>query len=184
MSFVFRGNLHCFFKWKSKKLKPSSLWSIYSMLRISIKLNHSIDITNYVKLKGILKAEGTGFFPNKINDIQRCRHWEIFKESSQQQIFRYEGKYENKIHHVKSHEYNLTLKINKWNKIKSLMQNAFLSDKNERIIKCLLIHKNINKVINQFYLIFILFVSYILSYNLKNLYVPPARKLVLRYSWE
>ena len=62
------------------------------------------------------------------------------------------------------------------------MQNAFLSDKNERIIKCLLIHKNINKVINQFYLIFILFVSYILSYNLKNLYVPPARKLVLRYS--
>ena len=35
------------------------------MLRITIKLNHNIDITNYVKLKGILKAEGTGFVKKK-----------------------------------------------------------------------------------------------------------------------
>ena len=54
-----------FFNEKAKKLKPSSLWSIYSMLRTTIKLNHDIDITNYVKLKGILKAEGTGFVKKK-----------------------------------------------------------------------------------------------------------------------
>ena len=40
---------------KAIKLKPSSLRSIYSMLRVTIKLNQNIDIANYGKLKSILK---------------------------------------------------------------------------------------------------------------------------------
>ena len=44
-----------YFNEKAKKLKPSSLWSIYSMLRVTIKLNQNIDIANYGKLKSILK---------------------------------------------------------------------------------------------------------------------------------
>ena len=43
-----------YFNEKAKKLKPS-LWSIYSMLRVTIKLNQNIDIANYGKLKSILK---------------------------------------------------------------------------------------------------------------------------------
>ena len=35
------------------------------MLRVTIKLNHNIDIANYGKLKSILKAEGLGFVPKK-----------------------------------------------------------------------------------------------------------------------
>ena len=44
-----------YFNEKTKKLKPSSLWSIYSMLRVTIKLNQNTDIVNYGKLKSILK---------------------------------------------------------------------------------------------------------------------------------
>ena len=44
-----------YFNEKAKKLKPSSLWSIYAMLRITIKLKQNIDIANYGKFKGILK---------------------------------------------------------------------------------------------------------------------------------
>ena len=54
-----------YFNEKAKKLKPSSLWSIYSMLRVTIKLNQNIDIASYGKLKSILKAEGIGFVPKK-----------------------------------------------------------------------------------------------------------------------
>ena len=43
------------FNEKARKLKLSSLWSIYSMLRVTIKLNQNIDIVNYGKLKSILK---------------------------------------------------------------------------------------------------------------------------------
>ena len=44
-----------YFNEKAKKLKPSSHWSIYSMLRVTIKLNQNIDIANYGKLKSIRK---------------------------------------------------------------------------------------------------------------------------------
>ena len=54
-----------YFDEKAKKLKPSSLWSIYSMLRVTIKLNHNIDIADYTKLRGMLKAKGAGFVSKK-----------------------------------------------------------------------------------------------------------------------
>ena len=44
-----------YFDEKAKKLEPSSLWSIYSMLRVTIKMNQISDIANYGKLKSILK---------------------------------------------------------------------------------------------------------------------------------
>ena len=47
--------LNVYFNEKAKKLKPSSLWSIYSMLRVTIKLNQNIDTANYGKLKSILR---------------------------------------------------------------------------------------------------------------------------------
>ena len=77
------------------------------MLRVTIKLNHNIDIANYGNLKGILKARAAGFVPKKSGIDQRCRYREIFKQSFEQQIFGYENKYENKIHHGESHKYNL-----------------------------------------------------------------------------
>ena len=44
-----------YFNEKAKKLEPPSLWSIYSIFRVTIKLSQNIDITNYEKLKSILK---------------------------------------------------------------------------------------------------------------------------------
>ena len=53
-SSFFEEILIVYFNEKTKNLKPS-LWSIYSMLRVTIKLNQNIDIANYGKLKSILK---------------------------------------------------------------------------------------------------------------------------------
>lgn len=48
-----------------KKYKPSSMWSIYSMLKTTINLKEGIDISKYHKLISLLKRHGTGFRSKK-----------------------------------------------------------------------------------------------------------------------
>ena len=51
----------------SKKYKPSSLWSTYSMLRNTINIQQGINIENYTKLRALLKRQSEGFQPKKTN---------------------------------------------------------------------------------------------------------------------
>lgn len=54
-----------YFNEMSKTLKPTSLWSIFSMLKTTLKLNDGIDIDKYSKLKSILKNNSKGYLPKK-----------------------------------------------------------------------------------------------------------------------
>lgn len=49
----------------SQKIKPSTLWTQYSMLRNTIYINHNVDISNYLKLRAFLKRSSDGYRPKK-----------------------------------------------------------------------------------------------------------------------
>lgn len=49
----------------SEKLKPPSLWSIYSMLKNTMKINDNLDIGKYSELTAFLKRMSDGYRGNK-----------------------------------------------------------------------------------------------------------------------
>lgn len=49
----------------SKKYKPSTLWSIWSMLRSTMMLRQNVNINDYAKLKSFLKNKTKGYKPKK-----------------------------------------------------------------------------------------------------------------------
>jgi len=61
----------------SNDIKPSTLWSVYSMLRSTLSVKHNVDISEYHKLRIFLKRQSTGFkskksktlTPKEINDF-------------------------------------------------------------------------------------------------------------------
>lgn len=51
----------------SQKLKPSTLWSIYSMMKSTIICHHNVNIADYSKLGNFLKRQMDGFKSKKSN---------------------------------------------------------------------------------------------------------------------
>ena len=49
----------------ASKFKPSSLWSIYSLLRTVLSIRNDTNIANYQKLKSFLKRQSDGFKSKK-----------------------------------------------------------------------------------------------------------------------
>lgn len=45
--------------------KPTTLWSIYSMLKTNLLIKEKIDISKYRKLSVFLKQTNAGYQPNK-----------------------------------------------------------------------------------------------------------------------
>ena len=54
-----------YFEELSKKLKPSTLWGQWSMLRTTLNLRHGININKYENLKTLLKNKNKGFKAKK-----------------------------------------------------------------------------------------------------------------------
>lgn len=54
-----------YFEELSKKLKPSTLWCQWSMLRTTLNLRHGININKYENLKTLLKNKNKGFKAKK-----------------------------------------------------------------------------------------------------------------------
>ncbi|KAJ8914397.1 hypothetical protein NQ315_017487 [Exocentrus adspersus] len=50
---------------KAKKVKPSTLWSYYSMLKSTLLVNDNCDISKYSKLIALLKKLCDGYKPKK-----------------------------------------------------------------------------------------------------------------------
>ncbi|KAJ6649006.1 hypothetical protein Bhyg_04238 [Pseudolycoriella hygida] len=51
----------------SKTLKPSTLWSIYSMIKSTISCNHNVNFGNYDRLAAFLSSQKSGFTSKKSN---------------------------------------------------------------------------------------------------------------------
>lgn len=68
--------LLAYFENKSKNLKSSTLWSIFSMLKSTLNIKHNINIETYTKLIAFLKRTKDGYIPKKsktleIEDIEK-----------------------------------------------------------------------------------------------------------------
>lgn len=46
-------------------MKPSTLWSQYSMLRSTLDIKKGIDMSKYSKLRAFLKRQNEGYLPKK-----------------------------------------------------------------------------------------------------------------------
>lgn len=57
--------LICYFSEKAQKYKPSTLWSIYSMLKTTMLAKNDINIAEYKKLSAFLKRKSEGFRSKK-----------------------------------------------------------------------------------------------------------------------
>lgn len=49
----------------SNKVQPTTLWSLYSMIRTTLYINHNVDISSYLKVKAFLKRKNDGYKPKK-----------------------------------------------------------------------------------------------------------------------
>ncbi|KAK4885055.1 hypothetical protein RN001_001326 [Aquatica leii] len=54
-----------YFDIQQKKYKPSTLWSIYSMLKCCLNMYKDVDISKYNKLQALLKRTSAGYAPKK-----------------------------------------------------------------------------------------------------------------------
>lgn len=59
------NNLIVYFKELSKKLQPSTIWSMWSMLKKTLNTNENIDIGKFQNLKSLVKNNSKGFRPKK-----------------------------------------------------------------------------------------------------------------------
>lgn len=56
-----------YFSESGQKYKSSTLWSVYSMLKATLKLKDKIDIDAYHSLKAFFEKESSGFTSKKSN---------------------------------------------------------------------------------------------------------------------
>lgn len=59
------STLLVYFEELSRKLKPSTLWSQYSMLKSTIIIKNCVDISKYVKLRAFLKRKSEKYVPKQ-----------------------------------------------------------------------------------------------------------------------
>lgn len=57
--------LMVYFSNLTKTVKPSTLWSQYSMLRSTLDIKNGVDISKYSKLRALLKRQSDGYIPKK-----------------------------------------------------------------------------------------------------------------------
>lgn len=75
-----------YFEEISEKYKPSSLWSIYSMLKTIIYLKEDIDIGRYRDLLSLLKKKSEGFKSEK-SSILTPQHIDKFLTEAPDDIY-------------------------------------------------------------------------------------------------
>lgn len=59
------SNLIVYFKALSTRLKPSTLWSVWSMLRKTLITRENVDLTKFHNLKSLVKNNAKGYKPKK-----------------------------------------------------------------------------------------------------------------------
>jgi hypothetical protein len=67
------------------KMKSSSLWSTYSMVRSLMNINHGIDISRFLKLRAFLKKQNECYTPKKSRVFTKKEFDKFLSDSSDQQ---------------------------------------------------------------------------------------------------
>lgn len=77
--------LLAYFSKRSNDIKPSSLWSEYSMVRACLSSKENIDIKTYKKLMAFMKQNSVGFRPKKSKVFNREHIYKFLKEAPDSQ---------------------------------------------------------------------------------------------------
>lgn len=64
------NNLIVYFNDLKSKARPTTLWSIWSMLRKTLSTNDNINISNFFNLKCLLKNNAKGYKPKKASTLK------------------------------------------------------------------------------------------------------------------
>ena len=70
-----------YFSEKEKVLKPSSLWSEYSMIKTTLAVKEDIDIKKYLKLISFLKRKSVGYRAKKSKTFTRAEILKFLEEA-------------------------------------------------------------------------------------------------------
>ena len=70
----------------SKKVKSSTLWSHYSMLKSTLRLKQNVDIGNYPKVRAYLKRQNEGYTPKKSRVLEKEQILQFIKEAPDQKF--------------------------------------------------------------------------------------------------
>lgn len=60
-----------YFAQLSERLKCSTLWSTFSMLKATLTIHHNVDIGKYLKLRAFLKRKSECYRPKKSRVLER-----------------------------------------------------------------------------------------------------------------
>lgn len=69
----------------NQKMKGSTMWSHYSMLRSMLNIRQGIDISKYLKLRAFLKKQNEGYIPKKAKVFTREQFEKFLSEAPNQQ---------------------------------------------------------------------------------------------------
>ena len=64
------SNLIVYFNELMSKLKPPTVWSVWSMLRTTLNTNENVDIRQFLKLKALVKNNNKGYKPRKAHVLK------------------------------------------------------------------------------------------------------------------
>jgi hypothetical protein len=90
--------LLAYFQDLSKRMKPSSLWAIYSMLRMTINLKNNVDISKYPRLCSFLKRKSDGYRPKKSKILTPQQIKEFLSSAPDKEYLFTKAKYKTKLY--------------------------------------------------------------------------------------
>lgn len=73
-----------YLEYKAKKLRPPTLWSIYSMLKKTLNVKQNIDIAKFSKLIPYLKNKNVGYRPKKSKVLTETQIKKFIEEAPDQ----------------------------------------------------------------------------------------------------
>lgn len=78
-----RALLEYFFELETKmKMKSSTMWSQYSMIRSLLNIKHGVDISKYLQLRAYLKKQNEGHVPKKSRGFTKEQFEQFLYEAS------------------------------------------------------------------------------------------------------
>lgn len=70
----------------SKRVKPSTLWSVYSMLKTTMTTRHNVNLKNFDKLTSFLKRQSEGFRSKK-SKVLTAQDVETFLNQAPDEVY-------------------------------------------------------------------------------------------------
>lgn len=73
--------LLAFFEEKSKNVKSSTLWSLYSMIKTTLNINDNVNIKKFTKIIPYLKQKSIGYRPKKSRVLSKEQITKFLEEA-------------------------------------------------------------------------------------------------------